>query len=147
MLIRKDNTDNKVFKREFYPKKKKKKKKQQQRDRKDKVSPIFSTIYWNLSESVWETKCFKLEYFSFVFMFSKNVSDFFEFEYFSLIFLFCRNVSEFFELQVFLQQNSRLNFLSVILLGRIWVVDFRLMLHYFLGNSIQEAIRETHLLT
>ena len=46
ILIRKDNTDNKVFKREFYTKKAK------ERDRKNKVLQIFVQFAGNLSERV-----------------------------------------------------------------------------------------------
>ena len=62
ILIRKDNRDNKIFKKEFYTKK--------ERGRKDIVLQIFSTICGRLMwESVWETKFFEFEHFSFLFFF------------------------------------------------------------------------------
>ena len=68
ILIRKDNTDNKVFKREFYTKKKK--------ERKIGIEKIkcciFSAIYWNLSERVsGKQSSLNLSIFLFPFVLSK----------------------------------------------------------------------------
>ena len=45
----------------------------------------------------------------------------------------------------FFSAEFSVNFLSVVLIGRILVVNFLLILHYFLGNSIQESSDLTYL--
>ena len=67
ILVQEDNTENKVLKMNFIQKK-------QERDWKDKVQQIFSTICRKLIwESVWETRFFEFEYFSFILLKSFRV--------------------------------------------------------------------------
>ena len=113
ILSRKDNTDNKVFKRNFIQRIKK------ERDRKDKVLQIIVQFAGNLSERV----SGKQSSLNLIFFFSS---------------LFYRKVSEFFEFRVFFKVLFRrilgwiffpLNFLR-----RTSVFDFHLMLLLFLGE-------------
>ena len=102
ILVRKDNIDNEVFKREFYTKEKEK-------DRKDKVLQICTTICWNLPERVsGKQKFFEFEYLKKKFFFSFFFFVCFVFFlfcffvlFFCFVFLFYRNVSEFIKLQIF----------------------------------------------
>ena len=110
ILVRKNNTDNKVFKRNFIQRNKK------ERNRKDKALQIFCTICGkHIWESVRETKFFEFEYF--FFLFYRNVLKFIKFRVFFKV-LFHRILGWIF---------FPLNFL-----GRTSLVDFHLYL--FLGK-------------
>ena len=105
ILIQKDNTDNKIFKREFYTKETRKKGKEKIKCCKFLVQ-FAGTYLWecprkqsSLNLSIFFffvlSKRFRVLWiwvFFSSFLFCRNVSEFFEFEYFSFKFLFNRIV-------------------------------------------------------